>query len=360
MRIATRTRRIGPLHELVDDRALVRRHPLPRRDRPPRDDVRRRPVGSPRTGARCSSSSAAPARDAPTSLAGQLRYVRARWGEILGDALDVLLRRLVLTIGILAEEERALHLRFGGGTAVRAGAGRPRRPPPGAGGDEPEAFSSDSAWMPGLVLIAKSTHVWLDQLSRRYGPESGRSTRSPTRSSTSSRDGGDRPVAHRPVAALRSGSQRIKIMRGNADAAAQRVLAGRLPDRRGSRRRVGLGRSPPSGLAARHPAGQRHGSRPHGHRLALGHRPPGVVPDVPQPPYPAYTYTGADLSPDELSGSSSRTTTGTTATPRSCSSASTARPATSATSTTATTARASRGTTRPSSTSTVRRPCGSR
>jgi hypothetical protein len=36
---------------------------------------------------------------------------------------------------------------------------------------EPEAFSADSAWMPRVVLIAKSTYVWLDQLSRWYGRE---------------------------------------------------------------------------------------------------------------------------------------------------------------------------------------------
>ena len=35
--------------------------------------------------------------------------------------------------------------------------------------DEPEAFSSDSDWMPRVVLMAKSTYVWLDQLSRRHG-----------------------------------------------------------------------------------------------------------------------------------------------------------------------------------------------
>ncbi|MCP4412434.1 MAG: alpha-amylase, partial [Gammaproteobacteria bacterium] len=33
---------------------------------------------------------------------------------------------------------------------------------------EPEAFSADLDWMPHLVLIAKSTYVWLDQLSKQY------------------------------------------------------------------------------------------------------------------------------------------------------------------------------------------------
>ena len=30
-------------------------------------------------------------------------------------------------------------------------------------------YSDDREWMPELVLIAKNTHVWLDQLSRKYG-----------------------------------------------------------------------------------------------------------------------------------------------------------------------------------------------
>ena len=67
---------------------------------------------------------------------------------------------------LLAEEERGLHLRFGGGGGGR----RPRRYAVFAGADdEPERFSDDRDWMPRLVLIAKTTYVWLDQLSRRYG-----------------------------------------------------------------------------------------------------------------------------------------------------------------------------------------------
>ena len=34
---------------------------------------------------------------------------------------------------------------------------------------EYEKFSPDVAWMPGAVLIAKSTYVWLAQLSKQYG-----------------------------------------------------------------------------------------------------------------------------------------------------------------------------------------------
>ena len=39
---------------------------------------------------------------------------------------------------------------------------------------EYEKFSADTAWMPGVVLIAKSTYVWLAQLSRFHGRHIGR------------------------------------------------------------------------------------------------------------------------------------------------------------------------------------------
>ena len=111
----------------------------------------------------------APALAHPTSLASQLRYVRDRWRGLLGAELDALLDRILLSIDIIAEEERGLHLRFGGGGDGGPGAlGRGEAPDLSGLGAEPERFSSDSAWMPRLVLIAKSTHVWLDQLSRRY------------------------------------------------------------------------------------------------------------------------------------------------------------------------------------------------
>ena len=37
-----------------------------------------------------------------------------------------------------------------------------------------ERFSIDRDWMPRLVLLAKSTYVWLDQLSKQYGRAIGR------------------------------------------------------------------------------------------------------------------------------------------------------------------------------------------
>ncbi len=98
-----------------------------------------------------------PLRAAPASLSGQLGYIDREWGELLPPEL----RRRLLTALDLYEEER------------RPRAGGPGPPaPPGIGeGAEPEAFSADADWMPNVVLLAKSVHVWLDQLSRRYGRE---------------------------------------------------------------------------------------------------------------------------------------------------------------------------------------------
>ena len=163
----------------------------------------------------------APARAHPTSLAGQLRYVREQWTPILGEALEALLDRLLLTIDVIAEEERGLHLRFGGGGDGGGGGGGRGEAPDLTGLEaEPERFSSDSAWMPRLVLIAKSTHVWLDQLSRRYGRD--------IRTLDAIPDEELDRLARWGITGLwliglwerSKASQRIKVWRGNPDAAA--------------------------------------------------------------------------------------------------------------------------------------------
>ena len=129
-RIANENPAIGPLHELVDDRALVEgtryRDAIDRlestfADGPPIDDE-----GTSLLRAHAHAGAACP------DLAGRPAPLRprSRWGAFLGTRLEELIRRVDLAIGILAEEERALHLRFGGGAAVPAGpaAGRRRRP----------------------------------------------------------------------------------------------------------------------------------------------------------------------------------------------------------------------------------------
>jgi len=96
-----------------------------------------------------------PAHAEPNSLAGQLEYIRTRWGHLLGDYLALLLRGLDLL-----REESKWGLPVPGESFVYDYAGLDA---------EPEGFTPDREWMPNLVLLAKNAHVWLGQLSRAYG-----------------------------------------------------------------------------------------------------------------------------------------------------------------------------------------------
>ncbi|MDR2588496.1 MAG: alpha-amylase [Spirochaetales bacterium] len=95
----------------------------------------------------------------PYSLSGQLEYIREHWGLLLGSFLDRLLRGLDL----IREEDKARGFATGGTSEVYTYSGE------GYGDEEFERFSPDKDWMPKVVLLAKSTLVWLDQLSRKYG-----------------------------------------------------------------------------------------------------------------------------------------------------------------------------------------------
>ena len=102
---------------------------------------------------------------APGSLDAQLRWVRKNWRAILrGDT--ALARRIDLALDVLAEEARALELKaagahFGGPLTVET--------PDYRGLDsEAVAFSADTDWMPRVVLMAKSSYVWLEQLAAQH------------------------------------------------------------------------------------------------------------------------------------------------------------------------------------------------
>jgi glycosidase len=236
----------------------------------------------------------APARYAPTSLAAQLRYIRERWRSLLSpDLID----RLVGGEDLLAEEGRALHLRFGGGGA--GGGGGRGEAPSFAGADvEVERFSQDREWMPRLVLLAKSTYVWLDQLSRRHGRE--------IRTLDAIPDDELATIARRGITGLwliglwqRSrASEKIKRWRGNADAVASAYSLDdyRIADDLGGEDAL---------------ADLRTRAWAHGIRLASDMVPnhmgidshwviehPERFISVDEPPFPAYRFEGRNLADD--------------------------------------------------------------
>jgi glycosidase len=99
----------------------------------------------------------APALAVPDSLFGQLSYIRERWGPLLGPYLQ----RLLSSLDLLREEQKIAFLGPGPAPVLEfIGLGLEA---------EPERYSPDLDWMPRVVMIAKSTYVWLDQLSKTYG-----------------------------------------------------------------------------------------------------------------------------------------------------------------------------------------------
>ncbi|MFP4190503.1 MAG: alpha-amylase family glycosyl hydrolase [Candidatus Hydrogenedentota bacterium] len=104
-----------------------------------------------------------PSETAPESLEDQLQYIADHWSEVLPPTL---LQRLLVTRDIIREETLMRGMGRGENQAPRFGRGKTE------GLDEtypePERFTQDADWMANVVLLAKSVYVWLDQLSRRY------------------------------------------------------------------------------------------------------------------------------------------------------------------------------------------------
>ncbi len=238
----------------------------------------------------------APIVASPDSLEGQLAHIREVWAPFLPAFL---LRQLVVATGVLKEEHQFRGMGPGPARVLRFGRGAGGDGEVLHGQDEPEAFSVDKFWMPNVVLLAKTVYVWLDQLSRQYGQ--------PIHTLDAVPDEELDKLAQWGVSGLwligiweRSESSRtIKQMMGNAEAAASAyslfdyVIAGDL-----------------GGVPAYENLARRAWDR--GIRLASDMVPNHVgiysrwVVEHPdwfiqshESPFPGYTFTGANLSPDD-------------------------------------------------------------
>jgi ADP-glucose type glycogen/starch synthase len=234
---------------------------------------------------------AAPLRAAPDSLAGQLEFVRQRWGSLLPPQL---LERFT---SALAGAEREFHRPGGGPGLSEPGFGLSFHAD-GTGEHEPEAFSPDAAWMEHVVMLAKSTLVWLDQLSQRYAQPIQRLDQIPESELADLADSGVNTLWLIGLWERSSASQRLKQMRGNPEAAASAYA---LYDYQIA---AELG-----GEEAFQQLRQR--CRDRGIRLAgdvvpnhtglfsrwIKEHPDRYV-QLEHPPYPGYRFNGPDLSPD--------------------------------------------------------------
>jgi len=97
-----------------------------------------------------------PAIAFPDSLLAQLEYMRKHWGLLISKFMA----RLLMSLDVMNEENKPIFYGPGPSEVLTF-----------AGLDEYERFSPDQDWMPKTVLIAKSTLVWLFQMSQKYGRE---------------------------------------------------------------------------------------------------------------------------------------------------------------------------------------------
>jgi len=249
----------------------------------------------------------APAVGAPKSLADQLALIRKLWKPLIGDSLE---QYLLIAGEILREEELAIWMRFNPPDETarkRRESGKQQWPGMDSTAEVPvfgdpaheyEKFSPDMAWMPTAVMIAKSTYVWLAQMSRQYGRRIGRLDEIPDEELAALARRGLNTLWLIGVWERSRASKTIKQLCGNSDAVASAYSLFDYTiceDLGGEAAYTNL----------------RDRAYRHGIRLAsdmvpnhMGIDSPWVVehPDWfisrPEPPYPAYSYNGPDLSHD--------------------------------------------------------------
>ncbi len=96
----------------------------------------------------------APALEHPNSLTDQLKFIMEHWGVIISDFN----LRMLKAFDSISEENKSSY----------SGPGQTHTQTYEHIEEDIENFSMDKHWMPNVMLIAKSTMVWLDQLSKKY------------------------------------------------------------------------------------------------------------------------------------------------------------------------------------------------
>jgi glycosidase len=238
----------------------------------------------------------APMRASPTSISGQLAYVRERWSGLLGERFSSLVERMMTSLDVLREEGRP---RFAGPGPSRVPDADALR---GVGRVEYERFSSDLGWMPKVVLLAKSTYVWLDQLSKRYGRDIDTLDAIPDEELDAMAGAGFSGLWLIGLWERSEASRRIKHLRGQPDAVASAyalfdyTIAEDLGGEAGYRdlrdRAWSRGIRLASDMVPNHVGIDG--------RWVLEH--PERFLQVDRPPYPGYSFDGPDLSGDERVG----------------------------------------------------------
>ena len=248
----------------------------------------------------------APFLSNPTSLEGQLGHLRG-WADFLGEGFQNLMTELLRSRDVIEEERREGG--FGGpgpsvvlNEDILRGAAYAQGAHAQAEAVEYERFSPDKSWMPRVVMLAKSTYVWLDQLSKGYGRPITRLDEIPDEELDELGRRGFTGLWLIGLWQRSDASKRIKHLRGNPDAVASAyslydyVIA---PDLGGDAAYENLrDRAWARGIRLASDMVPNHMGIDS--RWVVEH--PNWFLSLEKPPYPAYSFNGPDLSQDERVG----------------------------------------------------------
>lgn len=233
-----------------------------------------------------------PIEACPDSLDGQLRYIRLHWGHFLPADL---LERVYLASDVLREETLLRGFGPGPSEPLRFRTGTQLVDSMYA---EPAMFSPDADWMSNVVLIAKSTLVWLYQLSKKYQRDIRTLSDIPDEELDRLARWGFNGLWLIGVWERSPASETIKRITGNPEAAASAyslydyIVAGELGGEEAlwslKQRAMARGIRLASDMVPNHMGIYS--------RWVIEH--PQWFLQLPYPPYPNYQYTGTDLSHD--------------------------------------------------------------
>ncbi|SNB48088.1 alpha-amylase family glycosyl hydrolase [Geobacter sp. DSM 9736] len=168
LRVAAENPALDPVRELVADHELVTLQPeyAPFTLRTERELANTPPVAP--FEMPIPQLLRAPVKASPNSLSGQMDYIRLHWRQMLPPEM---LEEITVALDIVKEEERAWWSGPGLPQVLQFPSREELRAHGAAGYEYPEyeRFSPDIDWMADVVMMAKMVYVWLDQLSLKYG-----------------------------------------------------------------------------------------------------------------------------------------------------------------------------------------------
>ncbi len=232
----------------------------------------------------------APVQASPHSLEGQLNFLVDTWGEVLGEEFIQRLRRAT---DYLREAQRLPII----------ASGKAEIPIPSFHGEEDtERFSPDTDWMTRLVLLARHTYVWLDQLSRKYQRPIQTLDQIPEEELSLLQQRGLNGLWLIGLWERSKASQRIKHMMGNPDAGASAyaLMDYEIAEALGGWEALYLLRQRAEKYGIRLAADMVPNHMGIDSRWVVEH--PERFLSLPYPPFPSYSFNGPDLSSDPRVG----------------------------------------------------------